>query len=130
VWATGVLSAPEAVRAGAYRSSASRRRLQAPRRGRVEITVESPLPRWEKLAAAYRGSALVAVVLGGLLHVVVYRPVDVAVVRHDPIACSAILEDTRYLPVLLGSGLLALAVAGVDWQNRVRRARGRGARSR
>jgi hypothetical protein len=123
IWTTGVLSRREAARAGAYRSGVTRRRLRAPRRGHVEISAESPLPRWHGLAAAHQGGALGAVVCFALLHGLVYRPIDMAAMRRDQAACGSIVGDRAWLPLLVGSGLLAMGLAGAGWRNRVKRAR-------
>ncbi len=125
VWATGVLSPPEAPRPGAYRDGSPRRRLGAPRGGHVEITTESPLPRWQRLATAHGDSAVLALALW-VLHGLFY--VDMTSMHGPPAPCATILADPRYVQVLLSGGLFAVAVVAAGWHGRVKR-RGRPAKS-
>jgi hypothetical protein len=123
VWVTGVLMRA-AEGGGAYRSSVSRRKLRAPRRGPIELSHESPVARWASLGAAHKRGAYVALGALALLHALCFRTVDqllfqpTAALGDDPMW---ILHRVR----LLVEGPAALAILGVAmvWLLGVRRAK-------
>jgi hypothetical protein len=131
VWATGVLSHLPRRAAGAYRSAVARRRMTAPRAGprwglrpgRVEITRASPLPRWNALAGAHTRGAYHAAGVLALIHVVIYRQLDRAIVLREEVGCASILQGPRYALPLMVVGVLALVFTLTAWSHAVDRAK-------
>jgi hypothetical protein len=124
IWATGILSRPEERGAGAYRSGVARRRLIAPRRAPVLLSRESPAPRWQALASAHKWGAYLAAVVGALIHALVFRKVDLAILFRDQASVAAHLASEGFFRGAGASNPLALAVVGTAWWARVTRARG------
>ncbi len=124
IWATGVLVRPAEGGGGAYRSSVSRRKLRAPRRGPIELSHESPVARWAALGAAHKRGAYVACGALALLHGLCFRTVDQllfhpgAALGDDPIW---ILH--RVQPLVAGPASLAILGVAMVWLLGVRRAK-------
>jgi hypothetical protein len=123
IWAIGVLARPTSG-GSAYRSSVSRRKLRAPRRGEIELSLPSPVERWKARAAAHKRGVYAA--LGGLalLHGVFYRKVDALVlgVSAEPdFYLGRSLGHSRYQPYLWAV-IVTIAVVAL-WLHAVRRAR-------
>ncbi len=119
IWATGVLTRPRAEGTGAYRSGRMRRRLVAPRGGRVTLGPESPLPRWQALARAHQQGGYLAACALAVLHVAVYRSADVALFAGKLASLTTFPWDARSASAMRVVALLALGVAGAGWRKLV-----------
>src|SRR5262249_50805975 len=97
---------------GAYRSGFARRRLVAPRRGRVELLRASPLPRWSALAAAHRAGAYLVAAAMVLPDACIY-----ALVSPADLAYPGGERKVREMMILFSIGALTLAVS--SWRRRV-----------
>jgi hypothetical protein len=123
IWATGVLMRKRDRSEGAYRSTVARRRLVAPRRGRIALGPESPLPGWQALARAHKlGGYLAAGALFGL-HVSLFRAADLALVTHDCVTLRGAASSGHQADRMIVGALLALAVTAFGWRQLVVRTR-------
>ncbi len=119
IWATGILTRRRDPSDGAYRSSAARRRLIAPRRGRVVLGPESPLPRWQALAHAHQRGGYLAAGSLAVLHVAAYRTAAVALFTGDRAALYAAPWDPGGFPAIVLAAAFAVAVTVFGWGNLV-----------
>jgi len=113
IWATGVLTRQRDQGDGAYRSGVTRRRLLAPRRGRIALGPESPLPRWQALARAHKLGGLLAAGALAVLHLTVYRGADVALFEYR--VCGLPAGPDPFPAVLFGA-IVGLAVTALGWR--------------
>jgi len=124
IWAIGVLARPVVEGGGAYRSSASRRRLRAPRRGEIELSKESPSEPWKWRALAHKRG--VSVALGGLavLHGLFFREVDRLLFDGPKALDFSVGTELRRSTFLVGpaAALVTIGVLAL-WLYWVRRAR-------
>ena len=129
IWATGVLSRAAEQGGGAYRRSVSQRRLTAPRGGRIEITRESPVRRWQALAAAHQRAAYLAAGTGVVAHLTAFASIDVALFRSGQAWSQTVLDKSPFPnphglpPSAVWGTIVAVPLIAVCWRHFINAAR-------
>jgi len=122
VWVTGVLARPKDNRGGAYRSGISRRKLRAPKRGRVMLSAMSPAIGWRARARSHKiggYSALAALVA---LHAAFFRGFDVALVK-SRLNDGMGIATYKFHPMLIVPAAIAVVVVAIIYGRELTRGR-------